>query len=102
MLPTESSVKVPAVIRPCLVPSMVMYAGVGMLLSLTVDGSGSALPCNRIGAIAVPPQEISMRNKGLRFFPGPVQLRFGETVNGSTGQCATSCAALAGYGADGS
>src|SRR5690554_3712084 len=54
---------------------------------------------NRIGAIAVPRQEISIRNKGLRFFPGPVQLRFGETVNGSTGQCATSCAALAGCGA---
>jgi hypothetical protein len=42
MLPTESSVKVPAVIRPCLVPSRDRYAGVGMNALLALLNAGMA------------------------------------------------------------
>src|SRR5690606_20445602 len=75
----------PSGMRPGLLRLVLLYAGVGMLLSRTAAGSGSALPWKRIGAIAVPPQEISMRNKGLRFFPGAgaAQVRRNrERVNG--------------------
>src|SRR5690554_3877072 len=85
MLPTESSVKVPAVIRPCLVPSMVMYAGVGMVLSLTVDGSGSALrEPERSNSCATPGDFHTKQGLAIFSGAGAAQVRRNrELVNGA-------------------